>query len=125
MFSKIREISEYPQGLKKGDKYHCEICGETEMYLDDDLIQCPECGRWVCSDCFELGSCQLCRKKSPPTSEIEEIKHHIGEFESEIKVIKDIVTNLRKKVDKFRICPSCGAPVVAEAEYCGICGKKL
>jgi len=130
MSRKIRELGQYPlkngKPMKWGDRYYCEACGRHDNVcnLGVDLGQCPECGRWVCRNCWDSdkGVCKVCAKyislKPFDKSEIEKLY-------KKIKEIEEHIIKINEKVKKINFCQYCNIPLPSTAKYCGICGKKL
>ncbi|MEM2507439.1 MAG: zinc-ribbon domain-containing protein [Nitrososphaeria archaeon] len=122
MAFKVRPYGEFPKGHIYHSLYHCENCGRHDRTTEigNGLLQCPLCGRWVCEGCFnaEKGVCIPCTKYVYAAPKLKEI-------EDRLKQIENAVENLKFKVDSIKFCLNCGAPILAKAKYCGICGKKL
>lgn len=62
--SKKNKIEEKRIKGKKEEMYLCEIC--KNGFLISDLIQCSECGKWVCKEnCLDTkeNNCLICASK--------------------------------------------------------------
>ena len=115
MSKKIRDIGEFPEYADWGEEYYCEICTDSGD-LGTDLHQCPECGRWVCSRCWdkETGSCKICSKNVLSSS--DSLNSKIKQLERRISALEKIV----------HTCPNCGALIVnPKAKFCGVCGERI
>ncbi|MEM2292878.1 MAG: Lsm family RNA-binding protein [Nitrososphaeria archaeon] len=127
---KIRDFGDFPyyDGTYKedGDKYYCEICRDSGK-IGEDLLQCPECGRWVCSSCWnsDEGICKVCSKDQPRFPEPEKFIQRIKQLEIKLAEIETYVKNLDVKLERIKFCPFCNAPMPKKARYCGICGKEV
>jgi hypothetical protein len=140
MGRKIREFGEFPLEKKEGDWYNCEICTESGrlLYGIYKLMQGPECGRWVCLNCWdeENATCKLCSKHMPGSTgldeyysskvrELHELEEKLESRRAQLEKIQNDIKNLNEKLSSIKFCPFCNAPMPKTARYCGICGKEL
>ena len=115
MSRKVRELGELPPGKEWDDEYYCEICTD-DNYLGSTLYQCPECGRWVCSSCWDekTGLCKICSKGVSSSS--DSLTSKIKQLERRISALEKII----------HTCPNCGALIVnPKAKFCGVCGERI
>lgn len=112
MTKRLRDFGEFPARKGSGDTYYCEICRDKGT-LEEDLAQCPECGRWVCDGCWDVdvGVCRSCSRKNT-LSETSGI-HSVTQRTSEKLIPKEVV------------CPFCGSRMPSSATYCGVCGNRI
>ena len=138
MVKKIREYGELPEIPEDVESFHCEVCAKTylgpcEYYEDpywrgypDDLlsavqgrfVQCPECSRWVCPDCWNEDKlvCKICAREIPSDT-ASEIREELEEINTRISAIADFLGSLKK-------CQACGAIIIdPKARFCGVCGS--
>ena len=119
MSRKFRELGELPHGKDWADAYYCEICtewGRLGYDFDFGLVQCPECGRWVCKKCWneEAALCKICSKNVLSSS--DSLSSKIKQLERRISALEKII----------HTCPNCGALIVnPKAKFCGVCGERI
>jgi hypothetical protein len=127
VIKKIRDFGDYPGYKDSGDEHYCEICRESG-YLEKELKQCPECGRWVCDSCWdkENAVCEICAKSLQFSKDLDkDYASRIDKLEKNLKELKTMVIDLNVKLENIKFCPQCNAPAPKIAKYCGICGKEF
>jgi len=127
MVEKKREYGDLPNIASGVETFRCEVCAiraVDESYtktllqqLQGRFVQCPECGRWICPDCWDENKivCKLCAREIP-TDFASEIKKELEGISTRISAIEEFIGSLKK-------CQECGAMIIdPKAKFCGFCG---
>ncbi len=99
--------------------------------LKPDFAQCPRCSSWVCrKSCWNNGK-GLCKGCAPDlgvemaaaqaSRTVEEVWAHSKVAQEDREMLKD--ESWRAGVRAT--CPSCSAPLAANAKFCPECGAKI
>ena len=129
MVEKKREYGELPKIPDGISAFHCEVCAEEVLWetsggkellrrIQNNFVQCPECGRWICPDCWDEDElvCMVCAREIPSDA-ASEIREEIEEINTRISAIADFLGSLKK-------CQECGAIIIdSKARFCGVCGS--
>jgi membrane protease subunit (stomatin/prohibitin family) len=98
--------------------------------IKPSFIQCPRCSSWVCrKNCWNQarGLCKSCAPDLAVEISAQQSAQAINKIQSDVTIdaedaaVIGSVGNAKTKAS----CPSCNAPLAANAKFCPECGYKL
>ncbi len=112
-------------------KAHDEAFVKAMTELKPDFVQCPRCSSWVCrKSCWNTnkGLCKQCAPDLGVEMAAAQASRTVEEVWSKAQVADadhDMLKEENWKATVRATCPSCNAPLAANAKFCPECGAKI